>query len=118
MYRDSLRAFCLCALGRTAIEQGRPDAARAAFGQALAQMNGRPRAVGGGHLVVQALAGLARSGAGQTSCAEALRIFDERQGLNFQYFHACHDDVTLLELARAAEAVGRRTDAEALLVRA
>jgi TolB-like protein len=118
MYRDSIRAFCLCALGRTAIEANSPAAARAAFGQVVAQMQGRPRALGGGHLLVQALAGLARSGEGDAPYSEALRVFHAREGLSFQYFHGCHDDVTLLELARAADAVGRREEANSLLGRA
>jgi serine/threonine-protein kinase len=118
MYRDSIRAFCLCALGRTAIEAENPAAARAAFGQVVAQLHGRPRALGGGHLVVQALAGLARSGEGDAPFSEALRVFETRDGFNFQYFHGCCDDVTLLELARGADVVGRREEADALLRRA
>jgi hypothetical protein len=81
-------------------------------------LNGRPRTLGGGHLVVQALAGLARAGGDGAPFSEALALFESRQALNFQYFHGCHDDVTLLELARAARAVGRRGDAESLLARA
>jgi tetratricopeptide (TPR) repeat protein len=118
MYRDTIRAFCLCALGRTALDAASPAAARAAFGQVVAQLQGRPRALGGGHLVVQALAGLARAGEGDTPYAEALRLFETRERLNFQYFHGCHDDVTLLELARGAHAVGRVAEADELLGRA
>lgn len=118
MYRDSLRAFCLSALGRTAIEQGNTEAARSAFGQLIGQMQGRPRALGGGHLVVQALAGLAQSGEGSASFSAARDLFAKRDSFNFQYFHGCHDDVTLLALARAADAVGNVEEADTLLARA
>ena len=62
MYRDTFRGVCLCALGRTAISQGDEAAAHAAFFQAASHLRGRPRGLGGGYLLVQALSGLARVG--------------------------------------------------------
>src|SRR5262249_56574141 len=107
MYRDSFRAICLCALGRTALAQSDPAAARAAFGQAVAHLHGRPRGLGGGQLMVQALAGLARAGEGAGRLDEAEALFAGRRGHDFSALWTCTDEVSLLELARAAAAVGR-----------
>ena len=67
--------------------------------------------------MVQALAGLARTGQ-PAAFHEARETFASGAGFNFQYFMGCHDDVTLLELARAAIALGRRDEGDAFLVRA
>jgi TolB-like protein/tetratricopeptide (TPR) repeat protein len=117
MYRDTFRGVCLCALGRTALEQRDTEAAHAAFNQAVAHLRGRPRALGGGHLLVQALAGLARLD-GERPLAEALELFTRRERHDFSFMWACSDDVTLLELSRAAAVVGRRSDAATLLEKA
>jgi len=117
MYRDTFRGVCLCALGRTALEQGDTEAAHAAFTQAVAHLRGRPRALGGGHLLVQALAGLARLD-GEKALTEALDLFTQREGHDFSFMWACSDDVTLLELSRAAAAVGRPSEAATLLAQA
>ena len=113
MYRDTFRGVCLCALGRTALEQGDIEAAHAAFTQAVAHLRGRPRALGGGHLLVQALAGLARLD-GAKAFHEGLDLFTRREGHDFSFMWACSDDVTLLELSRAAAAVGRSSEAATL----
>ena len=118
MYRDSVRALCLCSLGRTALEQGDSPAAQAAFAQAIAHLRGRPRALGGGHLLAQALAGLSRAGSGPQPYEESLRLFERRDGFNFSWLWSCSDDVTLLELSRAAAALGRAEEARSLLARA
>jgi len=118
MYRDSFRAICLCALGRTALAQSDAAAARAAFGQAVAHLRGRPRGLGGGHLLVQALAGLARAGEGAGRLDEAEALFAARRGHDFSALWTCTDDVSLLELARAAAAVGREERARELWERA
>jgi tetratricopeptide (TPR) repeat protein len=118
MYRDIFRGFSLCTLGKVALQQGDIGAARAAFGQAASHMRGRPRAVGGGMVMVQALAGLARAGEGAAPFEEALLVFERRQGFNFLFFYGCVDHLALLELARAARALGRFDEASALLARA
>ncbi|HZI89567.1 MAG TPA: protein kinase [Candidatus Polarisedimenticolia bacterium] len=118
MYRDSFRGVGLCALGRTALDQGDADAARAAFGQAIAHIRGRSRALGGGYLVVQALAGLARAGGGREHLDQALELFQTRRGFSFHWLWMCTDDVTLFELSRAARALGRNEEADTLLTRA
>jgi serine/threonine-protein kinase len=117
MYRDTFRGVGLCALGRTALSQGDTEAARAAFTQAIAHLRGRPRALGGGHLLVQALAGLSRAD-GPSSLAEALALYASRQGHDFSMMWSSTDDVTLLELSRAAGAAGRHAEAEALKAKA
>lgn len=107
MYRDTFRGVCLCALGRTAVSQGDAAAAHAAFLQAASHLRGRPHGLGGGFLLVQALAGLARSGAGAAPFEEAIALYRSRRGHDFSVMWACSDDVTLLDLARAAAALGR-----------
>jgi len=106
-YRDTFRAVCLCVLGRAALDQEDLPAARAAFTQAIAHLRGRPRDLGGGHLLVQALAGLSRAGEGAEHFEEAMRLLDGRQGFDFSYLWICSDEETLSELSRAAAALGR-----------
>jgi TolB-like protein/Tfp pilus assembly protein PilF len=118
MYRDSFRGICLCVLGRTALDQGDAEAGRAAFSQSVAHLKGRPRGLGGGQLLVQALAGLARAGEGARFFDEALELFRTRHGHDFSALWTCADDVSLLELARAAAAQGRTVDAAELFTRA
>ncbi|HKD18728.1 MAG TPA: protein kinase [Thermoanaerobaculia bacterium] len=105
MYRDSFRAICLCALGRTALDQGDREGARASFAQALAHLHGRPRGLGGGQLVVQALAGLARATEQRELFDEARALFQARRGYDFSALWTCTDDVSRIELARTAAAI-------------
>jgi hypothetical protein len=118
MYRDTFRGVALCALGRTALEQGDVEAAHAAFTQAVAHLRGRPRALGGGHLLVQALAGLSRAGGGAAAFTEALSLFEGRGGFSFDMMWCCDDGTTLLELSRAAASAGRDAEAAELRARA
>ncbi len=118
LYRDMIRAFCLGALGRVALLQGDRPAAEAAFSQAIAQMRGRTRTQGGGHVLVHALAGLARTSGHASALDEALTLFDTRSGYSFKLFYGCYDWFTLLELARSARAVARLDVADALYQRA
>jgi tetratricopeptide (TPR) repeat protein len=117
-YRDTFRAYGLCVLGRTALQQGDVDGARAAYGQVIAQLRGRTRPRSCGHLMVQALAGLGRVGGDAGAFAEALHLFEARHTWNFEHFNGCLPDIDLLELARAAHALGREAEAAALLARA
>jgi tetratricopeptide (TPR) repeat protein len=118
MYRDTNRVVCLVALGRTALQQGDTAAARAAYGQAIAHVHGRHRTLGGGWLVVQALAGLASAGDGQSSYTDALRLYRQRDQFDFSWFPLCTDDITLLDLSRAAGVLGRVADSRILRERA
>ena len=105
MYRDTFRAMSLCCLARTALDQEDTAAAHAALTQVLAHVRGRERTLGGGFLVVQALAGLARAGDGPDSLAEAHRLYRERDRFNFSIFSwICSEETTLVELAQAARA--------------
>src|SRR4029453_3273319 len=94
MYRDSFRAISLCSLGRTALDQGDRAAAHAAFTQLVAHIKGRERTLGGGFLMVQALAGLARAGDGPAPLAEARRLYEERDRFNFSILWTCDDPTT------------------------
>ena len=118
LYRDTFRGIGLCALGRTALGRGDRMAAIAAFRQATLHLRGRPRARGGGSLLVQALAGSTRTGDGPAPFDEAMGIFARRGGWNFRWMVLCSDDVALLELARAARALGRTDQARELRERA
>lgn len=118
MYRDTIRAVCLCVLGRTALDQEDLAAARAAFHQAISHVRGRPRALGGGHLLVQGLAGLARAGEGAELFDEAISLFEKRAGFDFSLLWLCTDDATLGEITRAAGVLGRAAEAESRVDRA
>jgi len=116
-YRDTFRAYGLCVLGRIALQQRDLDAARAAYGQVIAQLHGRTRPRSCGHLMVQALAGLGR--AGDASAFErGFHLFQTRHTWNFERFNGCLPEQGLLELARAAHALGRGEEAQVLLARA
>ena len=115
LYRDNLRGTGLCILGRTALDQGDRNAARVVFRQAALLMRGRPRTRGGGPILVQALAGSARSGEDPEPFEEALDVFKRREHWNFHGALFTSDDVTLLELARAARDLGRTDQAHDLL---
>ena len=118
MYRDTFRGVCLVSLGRTALRQGDIDAARAAFQQAVLLFRGRPRALGGGHMLVQALAGLAQSGSGAALLEEAMTLEESRSGFNFNWLWCCQPEISHLELARAANVLGRKDLARTYLKRA
>ena len=107
MYRDTFRGVALVSLGRTALEQGDKEAANAAFHQAVLHFRGRPRALGGGYLLTQALAGLARAGVGEWCLDEALSLFETRAGCDFSWLWCCQPDITQLEIAKAARVAGR-----------
>jgi tetratricopeptide (TPR) repeat protein len=116
-YRDTFRAYGLCVLGRTALRRGDPEAAHAAYRQVLAHLRGRTQPRGSGHLMVQALGGLGR--AGDTSAFEqGLALFEAPHSWNFEPYFGCAPERSLLELARAAHALGRQEQAEVLLTRA
>ncbi|MHC4401742.1 MAG: tetratricopeptide repeat protein, partial [Planctomycetota bacterium] len=114
-YRDTFRGVFLCSLGRTTLQQADTAAARAAFNQAALHLRGRSRARGGGHPFVQALCGLAQSDRVEAAFEEALEVFRRREGFDFKFFWCCMDDLTLLELARAAKSLGKTELARQLL---
>jgi eukaryotic-like serine/threonine-protein kinase len=118
IYRDTFRAIALVSLGRSVIEQGDVDAADAAFSQAIFHLRGRPRMLGGGHLLVQALAGRARARVDTDAFLEALDVLEQRRPGNFSDFWTCDNGHSLLDLARAAAAVGRSEESATLLRRA
>jgi serine/threonine protein kinase/tetratricopeptide (TPR) repeat protein len=117
MYRDTFRGVALCTLGRIAVDRGDAPAASAALHQLVAHISGRERTLGGGYLVVQALAGLAVADNNPDRLKEARRLFDSRDRFNFSLLWGCTADAALMELARAALALGD-PDGTALLARA
>jgi tetratricopeptide (TPR) repeat protein len=117
-FRDLVRALGLVVLGRVALSQGDTRAARTAFDQAVEQLRGRPRGMGGGHFMVQALTGQTRAGSGAEPFEEALALFEHRGELDFSWTVTGSSDISLLELARAATTLGRDSEAGRLLERA
>ncbi len=106
IYRDTLRGLGLRVLGSLALDQGDDAAAEVAFTQTLQLLHGRLRARAGGHVLAQALAGLARVRRDLGLFQEAVRLVDTHADYNFQTLWLCSEEVTLLELARAALALG------------
>ena len=86
MYRDTNRVVCLVTLGRTALDQGDLAAARAAYGQAIAHVQGRQHTLAGGTLVVQALAGLARANSDPAAYADALDLYERQDPFDFSLY--------------------------------
>ncbi len=101
MYRDTFRAICLNALGRTALDCGDVEAARAAFHQSVLHLGGRPRTLGGGHLACQAHAGLARTDGDAEELALARRAYANRAPGDWSWFWQCEDFITLEDLNAA-----------------
>ncbi len=118
MYRDTFRGVCLCTLGRAALDCGDAAMAVVAFHQAVSHLRGRPRTLGGGYLLVQALSGLARAGEGPAPYDEALSVWRSKEHHDFSYMWSCTPDFTLLESSRAAAALGRPEDAADLMAQA
>jgi serine/threonine-protein kinase len=113
MYRDTFRGICLASLGRTSLALGDAEAARAAFGQLIAHVKGRPRALGGGHLMAQGLAGLARATRSGADLDRAIALAVDRQGYDFSWSWSCSEGQTFSELAEACRALGRADEAAA-----
>jgi TolB-like protein/tetratricopeptide (TPR) repeat protein len=118
MYRDTFRGHCLCALGRAAVDLRDDATAAVAFHQAVTHLRGRPRTLGGGYLLIQALSGLARAGGEPAPLEEALALWRARDGHDFSFMWSCTPEVTLLEISRAAASLGRREEAAAFLAQA
>jgi serine/threonine-protein kinase len=109
MYRDTHRGMALIVLGRCALDAGDVEGSTAAFGQAVAHLQGRPRALGGGYLLVQALAGLAHANRRVTLLDDAIAAFDGRVTHNFCWaFLACEIE-SLVQLALVASALEHET---------
>ena len=116
-YRDTFRAYALVVLGQTALEQRDLDAARAAFGQVLAQAQGRPRTRSCGQLVVRATVGLAAASGSVALYEQAAHLYDQRETYNFEPFFGALDHQALFEIARVAQMLGRASEAMAFLER-
>jgi tetratricopeptide (TPR) repeat protein len=105
MYRDLFRSVALCALGRTHLDLGDREAARASFEQARLLLEARPEVRSGGNVLVQALSGLGCTGQ-RRSLDRARRLFEDRETHSFAWVHMCGDDFALAQIARACVVVG------------
>jgi tetratricopeptide (TPR) repeat protein/TolB-like protein/predicted Ser/Thr protein kinase len=117
-YRDTFRAYALVVLGQTALEQRDFEAARAAYGQVLAQAHGRPRTRSCGQLVVRAKVGLAAASGSVELYEQAAHLYDERSSYNFEPFFGALDHQTLFALAGVAQLLGRSGEMTEFLARA
>ena len=106
MYRDTHRAFCLDVLARCALDHGDASSAAALFGQAVTHLRGRPRALGGGHYLVQSLAGLAMARADRAPLDEAIAEFRARSSFQFGWAFTASDVDHVDAGIRAASSVG------------
>jgi tetratricopeptide (TPR) repeat protein len=107
MYRDTFRAMCLNALGRSALDQGDREAALAAFRQSELHLGGRPRTLAGGWFLCQAMAGVAaalgREGGGPDALRRARDLFESRKFYDWSFFFGGSQETAAADLARAAE---------------
>ena len=106
MYRDTFRAIGLNVLGRTALDQGDREAARAAFLMSELHLDGRRRTLGGGPLYSQALAGRGAADGDRDAVRRARELFERRTEFDWSWFWQCEDDVTRTDLTRAEAAAG------------
>ena len=118
MYRDTFRGYALTVLGRVALDADDAAGAHAAFTQVIAQVRGRPRTRGCGHLVVQALSGLARATGERSHFDEGLALLEARDTFSFEGFYGATSADTLVELALAARTLGLSGDTSTLSERA
>jgi len=103
MYRDTFRAICLNALGRTALDQGDAEAAVTAFHPCELHLGGRPRTLGGGFLLAQAMAGRAAAEGDEALLRGANDAFERRSALDLSWLWRCDETTTRADL-RAAHA--------------
>jgi len=64
------------------------------------------------------VSGICRAGGDAAAFDEGLELFRARSGHDFSFMWVCTDGVTLLELARAAAAIGRASEASDLFQQA
>ncbi len=102
-YRDSFRALALLTLGRIALDRADALAAQTAFNQACAALEARPSMLGGGHLMVQALAGSSLSAHEPASLERARSLYQERPApWSFEWTWGCSNADTELALELGA----------------
>ena len=116
--RRLVRPLAIIVLGQVLLEGGDVPAARVAFQQAADLVQGGAAGVGGGHALVQALAGLTRCGDGPAPYETARRLLESRTEYDFSWGGFNADRYSFLELARAADVLGRDEEAAELLRRA
>ena len=100
-YRDTFRALTLRNLAWIARDRDDSSAAEAAFRQTVAHIDGRPRTLAGGGLVVQAEAGLAALTGDRDRLEAAKRLLRVKDRYDFSWLWSCTDDVGRGEILRA-----------------
>jgi hypothetical protein len=106
IFRDSIRVYALVTLGRIALAQGDSPGARAAFGQAIEHVQGRPRTLAGGTMWVWAHALLALVEHEANAYRLAAERFERRDAFDFSWLNLCDDYETCAILSESAGAVG------------
>ncbi len=106
MYRDTFRALGLCVLARTALEQRDEAAAVAACRQAETHLSGRRHTLGGGYLLVQAMACRARAENDRELCRRAGDLLLRRDSMDWSWFWLCTAREAGEDLASAARLLG------------
>lgn len=101
MFRDSFRALDLCTLARVALDQSDATAASAASRQAVLQLRGRERTLGGGFWLCRALACQAAAEKDAGPLAEAERLFASRDSLDWSWLWGATADEVETDLDRA-----------------
>jgi TolB-like protein/tetratricopeptide (TPR) repeat protein len=106
IFRDSIRVYALVTLGRIAVAQGDNAGARAAFGQAIEHVQGRPRTLAGGTMWVWAHALLALVEHDANAYRLAAERFERRDAFDFSWLNLCDDYETCAILSESARVVG------------
>jgi tetratricopeptide (TPR) repeat protein len=107
IYRDSFRALALISLGRIALDRHQTRTAETAFHQAELGIRGRPRALGAGHLLIQAMAGKAAARHDSDLLQQAAAILNDQGSLNFDWLWGCHKEDTQQALAQAGQLLAK-----------
>ena len=107
MYRDTFRAVCFNALGRSALDDGDTVAASAAFTQCLMHLDGRGHTLGGGPLRTQALAGRAAAERDPALFERALASLTGSREGNASWIWLGTDAMAARDLVHAARVLGR-----------
>ena len=105
IFRDSIRVYALVTLARIAIAQDDAAGARAALGQAIEHVQGRPRTLAGGTMWVWSHALLAVVEQDPGAFRQAADRFERRDQLDFSWLNLCDEYETCAILAESAAAV-------------
>ncbi len=103
IYRDSFRTLALITLGHIALDRNQRQTAETAFHQAELGIRGRPRALGAGHLLTQALAGKAAASNDPALLKLAKATLGDEANWNFDWLWGCHQDDSQQAIDQASQ---------------